>query len=245
MYSSQPTAGLARDAAFVLENAPQPPAVDPADGGPLDASASTGQVSRPTIDGGETSSLDSGVANSDAATSSIGTGEPDAFAGAPPVVVDPNNLLTNASFEDGVGEWVGLANSTVETSATTAHTGEQSLQSVGRTQGWEGPSLEVKSLVQPGADYVVSGWVRSANGGQPFHILRKALCVGDAGAAESSESYAYHQLAETYTNETWAELVTEPFTIPDCELETFVIFFEGPSQGESFYVDDVSLLPAP
>lgn len=219
-------------------------AVESVDGG-LDASTSTGDENTSFIDGGETSALDSGILSSDTTPSSDAASGSDASERDGAVIVDPNNLLTNASFEEGVGAWVGFGTSLADVSTTTAHTGQQSLQSTGRTQSWEGPSIDVTSLVQPGADYVVSGWVRSADVGQTFHILRKASCVGDAGAGESSESFTYFQLAETYTNETWAELVSDPFTIPDCELESFVIFFEGPSQGESFYIDDVALLLAP
>jgi hypothetical protein len=154
-------------------------------------------------------------------------------------------LLSNASFEDGKGDWIPLGGAVLRVSRTTAHTGERSLQLGGRTQSWEGPSLDVTALVQPGQQYVASAWVRTASEGQPFHIVRKAICAGDAGADGNGQGYIYAQLASTYAYGTWSQIVAAPFTVPDCELSSFAIHVEGPAPGATFFLDDVSLSVAP
>lgn len=160
-----------------------------------------------------------------------------------PVVVDPNNLLENGSFEDGVGGWEPLGSSTVEVSATVSRSGEKSLSSVARTQSWEGLGIEALPLLQSGKQYVASGWVRSGDEvEQPFHLLRKAICASEAGVDETEGASVYAQLGIGYTGAAWSQIVSAPFTIPDCELTTFMIYFEGPAPGHGFYLDDVAIV---
>lgn len=164
-----------------------------------------------------------------------------------PVVVDPRNLLvgTNADCEGGRGEWTVLGGSVLVVSDSAAHTGAKGMLSQGRTQSWEGPTIELVGLLKPGRQYVASGWVRSEDGsGQPFHIVRKGICVGDGGVVETDDSEIYVQLASAYTSGDWVQLVSAPFTLPTCHLQTFAIYFEGPAPGKSFYLDDVSVVPA-
>ncbi len=162
-----------------------------------------------------------------------------------PVVVDPDNLLTgtNTNFEGGVGSWTRLGGASISTTTAAAYTGARSLICQGRAQGaWEGPAINGLTILEAGKSYVVSGWVRTKDPeGQPFHIVRKAVCVTDAGP-ETDDSKIYVQLVGGYTGTEWAQLVSEPFSMPDCDLQTFDIYFEGPPIGEAFYLDDVSIV---
>lgn len=160
-------------------------------------------------------------------------------------MVDPYNLILGASFENGPGDWVALGGATLQVTTEKSRSGEKSLATVGRTQNWEGPSLEMIDILTPGESYIASGWVRmKADKGATFHIVRKAICVSDAGVAETDQSKIYLQLGATYTDTTWAQIVTPPFSMPDCDLQTFVLYFEGPGPSEAFYLDDVSVVRA-
>lgn len=219
------------------------PGSDAADSGACDPS--TGKCT-PSSDVASTSGAmsDAGVASSSSAPASS-SDQPEETSGPPPVIVDPNNLIEHPSFEPGTPSflWTAAGGAVISMTTQAAHTGSRSLRCAGRVQGWEGPSIDVVSLVEPGQQYVVSGWVRSTDEtGQPFHILRQATCEGDGGAATDP---SYVQLAATYTDDTWAQIVSEPFTVPDCSLTSFVIYFEGPAPGKVFDLDDVSLTVAP
>lgn len=164
-----------------------------------------------------------------------------------PVVVNPNNLLTgtNTDFETSRGAWMPLGGVVLQTTTATAYTGQKSILANGRTQNWEGPSIEMLNVLEHGKSYIVSGWVRSGDDtGQPFHIVRKAICIYDGGI-ETDDSKIYLPLASTYTDSTWTQIETEPFSMPDCTLQTFVIYFEGPAAMKSFYLDDVVVVEAP
>jgi hypothetical protein len=163
----------------------------------------------------------------------------------PPVVIDPNNLFADPSFESGKGDWTTLGGAVLVPTASSSHTGEHSLLCAGRTETWEGPAIEALPLVERGKTYVVSGWVR-LNGGTSagLTIVRKAACLSDAGVAETDQSVIYGPLgSDLVRNDRWSQVVSTSFTVPDCELSTFLISFEGPRPGESFYLDDVSLTP--
>lgn len=200
------------------------------------------------------SPVEAGPGNSSssaAPSSSSTTSEPVTSSDVPtedpplPVVVDPYNLITGASFENGPGDWVVLGNASLQVTTEKSRSGEKSMATVGRTQNWEGPSLDVLDILEPGESYIASGWVRTKSGnGATFHLVRKAICVNDAGVTETDDSKIYLQLGATYTEDAWGQIVTPPFTMPNCDLQTFVIYFEGPPAGEAFYLDDVSIVRA-
>ena len=205
------------EAACVTSDWTTPPGEGSASGvGPTDAIDDSVTSTSPRSSDQDTS----GTASAAETTPSQEPSEP------PPVVIDPNNLFANASFEDGAGDWTTIGNAVLVAATSTSHTGDRSLLCQGRTQAWEGPSIEALPLVQRGGTYLVSGWVRAANDiGQPFHIVRRAVCLSDAGVEEKDDSVIYVQLAGTYTDDAWSQLVSAPFTVPDCDLSTFVIYF--------------------
>ncbi len=217
---------------------------------------------------GETTQVTSSeVVTSDTTTSSevpttdepTSTSEPassssDESSGPPPPLVVEGNLIQNSSFEQPVltgtlpGRWQAIGNAAAIVSSSVSHTGTRSWQCAGRTVNWEGPGIELRTILDPGIVYVARAWVRmEADKPATFHIVRKNVCVFDGAVEEDNDAnrtLIYSQLAAGFSigNE-WVYLESSPFTLRDCDLNSFVLYFEGPAAGESFYVDDVAVVP--
>ena len=69
-----------------------------------------------------------------------------------------------------------------------------------------------------------------------------AVCAtGDAGEADAGEQESYSPVTLAIVDGEWTEL-SAPLVVPDCELVTFTIYFDGPPPEVDFYVDDISLV---
>lgn len=240
--------------------------------------SSTASESTMDVDASVTTEGDSGVGEttqvtssefvtSDTTTSSevpttdepTSTSEPtssssDESSGPPPPLVVEGNEIQNSSFEQPVltgtlpGRWQVIGNAAAIVSNTVSHTGSRSWQCAGRTQNWEGPGINLLTILDPGITYVARAWVRmEANKPATFHMVRKALCMYEGGVEpenETTKPLIYNQLAAAFTvGDEWVQLESAPFTLRDCELNTFVLYFEGPGAGESFFLDDVAVIP--
>lgn len=148
--------------------------------------------------------------------------------GAP---VENPNLFTDPSFEDGHSGWIPFGNSLILDVSDQAHSGTHCIQSFDRTQTYEGPSRRIAGLVTKGAAYEASGWVR-AEGGPTINLAIKQSCQG------ASDSYI--TFASAVETTAWTQ-VAGIFTVPDCVLTEYLLYFEGPPGGVDFFLDDVSL----
>ncbi|WP_224721580.1 endo-1,4-beta-xylanase [Paenibacillus vietnamensis] len=136
-------------------------------------------------------------------------------------------------FEDGtVQGWRGRGGNEVLTAVgEAAHTGSYGLQVTGRTQGWNGPKLDVTSFMQVGKTYGISAWVRLPAGanasavsmlierttdGQPYY---------ESVTSKSASADGWVKLSGQYTLE-------NPVSNAGVYLESF----DNPTL--SFYVDD-------
>ncbi len=159
----------------------------------------------------------------------------------PPLIVE-GNLLVNGDFEETIEPWTVMGNAAILRSEAEAHTGNASLVCGGRTQQWEGPALELLSVMEPGKQYVMKAWVW-VNEVSPFHIVAAAPCLGDAGVS-SDDSLVYIPVGSALGYELrWTQIETAPFAMrDDCALESFTLYVEGPNPAVGFYLDDVSLV---
>ncbi len=150
--------------------------------------------------------------------------------------VVPANLVQNSGFESGASGWFGFGGPTVSASNAQAHSGSFSGLVSGRTATWQGPAY---SLLGAGAGgtYRANAWVRLRNqSAAQVHMTRKTKCG-------TVESFARVGTANA-TDSGWAE-IAGTFSVADCALSEFVVYFEGPAGGVEFYIDDVSVLRQP
>lgn len=208
-------------------------------------------VTSDTTTSSEVPTTDEPTSTSEPTSSSSSSDE---SSGPPPPLVVEGNLIQNSSFEQPVltgtlpGRWQVIGNAAAIVSSSVSHTGTRSWQCAGRTVNWEGPGIELRTILDPGIVYVARAWVRmEADKPATFHIVRKNVCVFDGAVEEDNDAnrtLIYSQLAAGFSigNE-WVYLESSPFTLRDCDLNSFVLYFEGPAAGESFYVDDVAVVP--
>ncbi|MFD2379517.1 endo-1,4-beta-xylanase [Paenibacillus xanthanilyticus] len=143
-------------------------------------------------------------------------------------------------FEDGtVQGWRGRGGSEVLTAeAAAAHSGAYGLSVTGRTQGWHGPTLDLQTLMQVGATYALSAWVRLPAGQTASDVSMLMQRQTDGSAFYESVA------AKTVTDGAWVKISGE-YTLqhPAEQLAVYIESFGNPTL--AFYVDDVVIERAP
>lgn len=106
-----------------------------------------------------------------------------------------------------------------------------------------GPALNMLPLVNQGAAYEVSAWVRVDNPTSAVSFTTKVLC---REATDSTTPSTFTPIQSFAVSNTWVQITTA-FTAPVCEapnqLQDFKMIIEGPAPGVEIYVDDVRLTP--
>jgi GH35 family endo-1,4-beta-xylanase len=164
----------------------------------------------------------------------------DGFEGVP---TDPDgtppNLIANSSFEAGTDGWSGFGIPTVSISKRQ-HTGDNALLAEGRTDTWQGPAIDVTSVVRPGFIYDTSAFVSIThdkgdkhNTGQPVSLTAQVTCDGQSPqyiniASDTAFRHEYTSLDGT-------------LTLPLCNITQAILYVQGPPAGVNILVDDAAL----
>src|SRR5205085_3795013 len=80
-------------------------------------------------------------------------------------VVDPNNLITNPGFEDGLTGWTNIFGGTVGSSASTIHDGLVAGTLTARGDWYHGLGTSLLGKLKSGQTYHASAWVRLSGSG--------------------------------------------------------------------------------
>jgi endo-1,4-beta-xylanase len=145
----------------------------------------------------------------------------------------PPNLIPNSSFEAGTDGWFGFGIPSV-TIGKRAHTGDRAGLATGRTDTWQGPAIDVTSLVRSGFIYDASAFVSIKHEKDDTVALSaKITCEGaDATyttvASDTAMKHEYTALDGT-------------LTLPLCPLSEVILYVQGPAAGVDVLVDDVAL----
>jgi hypothetical protein len=142
------------------------------------------------------------------------------------------NSIDNADFEAGAAGWFGWGPTTVGLS-TDAHGGNQALRGSGRTASWNGIATDLTSKVVSTASYRASAWMKISGAASDNAVLTAA--VGCAGGATQFIRVG----AATATDSGWVE-VGGTVTIPNCTVQSFALYGEGPAAGVDLLMDDVT-----
>ncbi|WP_171013098.1 endo-1,4-beta-xylanase [Microbacterium sp. 2FI] len=70
-----------------------------------------------------------------------------------------DTVVLQSDFESGTAPWTGRGATIAQTDAA-AHTGTHALAITNRTSSWNGASVDVSTLFEPGVTYTISAWVR-------------------------------------------------------------------------------------
>ena len=142
-----------------------------------------------------------------------------------------NNLVTNPGFENGTEGWEGRS-CKIEAVTTPVHSGTKCAKVSERTDVWQGIKQSLLGKVQNGKTYKVSAWVRLDNADGEFVTL-------SIEQADDKGTKYKNIVKKIASNTEWVELSGEFKLEASGALTTLDIYFEGPSIGTNFYVDDV------
>jgi hypothetical protein len=144
----------------------------------------------------------------------------------------PLIALSFSDFELGLGNWLPRETSKLEL-WSDASSGMAALRSSERALAWQGPTLDVTELIEPGDSFAASAWVKSEDSPSMIILTLEQRCFG--GSVE------YLRLSSRVVpHKVWKQLDGSWFA-PDCELERAILYLEGPDPGAAFLVDDVSV----
>jgi endo-1,4-beta-xylanase len=152
-------------------------------------------------------------------------------AGAQPPSVLPDHIATD--FENGtVQGWYGRGGSEILTvTASAAHSGANGLQVEGRTQGWNGPQLDVTPIMEAGKTYELSAWLRLP-AGTPNASVSMTI-QRTTGGSDHYEGVT----SGTVTAGGWVKLTGEyKLVYPSEKVVVYFELFANPTL--AFYVDD-------
>jgi endo-1,4-beta-xylanase len=148
----------------------------------------------------------------------------------------PLTVVATYGFEDGTTQdWYGRG-ATVSVISDTTHTGDYALMVTGRTDGWNGPALDILSLLEVGATYEISGCIRLTDG---MTATRTNFALEYTPVGEDT-TYPWLGSDDTTTDSEWS-CMTGTFEYTT-DAETLNLYAEAEDPNVSFYIDDVTIV---
>lgn len=127
--------------------------------------------------------------------------------------------------------WYGV-NATISITQEDSHAGAGSMLVTGRTEGWNGPRLNVDTLFAEGSTYTVTGWVKLIDGTDGSQDIKITAITDDGG-----EEYYEVAVATGVTDDEWVR-VSGDFTVPGTPKSIYV---ESNDPSGEFLVDEVTI----
>jgi endo-1,4-beta-xylanase len=144
-------------------------------------------------------------------------------------------VVASYDFEAGTAQgWFARGGSRVAVTTDQANTGTHSLRTTGRTQTWEGPSVELASVLQTGATYTISAFVRLLPGtpSSPVQVTMQRQPVSGATAFDFVNRV-------TATDAGWLQ-VSGSYT-PPSDSSQLQVYFESSNATAQYDIDDVTV----
>jgi GH35 family endo-1,4-beta-xylanase len=154
---------------------------------------------------------------------------------APAASAAPSTVF-ETGFESGTAAFFGRGDAKVAVSTAEARTGTSSLLTTGRTQAWNGPALDGKTLM-PAGTYDIEAWVKLPAGSGADQVSLSVARTPSATGTTSYDSVAY-QVAVNDTG--WTKLSGQyTFATANSSLE---VYLESPDATQQFFLDDVRIV---
>ncbi len=172
-----------------------------------------------------------GTSGGNAGTAGV-SAEPDA---GPPL-----NVFANASFDDGPSLWAPVGNCVTQLVTENPRSASNCLMTSNRTMDWEGPGYALMGRIEPGLTYEARVWARADAAGAEYtlKLTYKKRCTEDPAEG------VFSTLGSRVVSDQWTEL-TGLLVAPECTLLESQLYVEGAPVGESYCIDDTSLLLMP
>jgi hypothetical protein len=155
-------------------------------------------------------------------------------AATAPAAAASGNLLTNADAEGGTSGWFVFGAGTLASNTSVVHGGTRSLLRTGRTASWNGTAQSVTSVLQNGASFTSSVWMRTQSGTPTGKVTLQVTAGGTTN---------YITLAQGAVNSSgWTQLTGTTTVSWSGTLTSATFYVETTSGTDSFYIDDASFV---
>ena len=151
-------------------------------------------------------------------------------------------VVAQYDFEDGTTQgWGAFCGATVVNTTAAAESGTHSLLVSGRTQNCAGPSINLVSLLLPGATYQITGWVELTSG--ETGTDQANFTIQQVDSASGTNYVTVGPYTTNVTDSGWVELSgqyvvsSSPTTL---NLYTQLVN-SGSGATDSFYLDNVTI----
>ncbi|WP_127531216.1 endo-1,4-beta-xylanase [Paenibacillus kobensis] len=148
-------------------------------------------------------------------------------------VTEASNVVASVDFENqSDGGFVGRGNKeTLTVTNAENHTtgGQYALKVEGRQDTWQGPSLNIASIVKAGYEYKISLWAKLSSSSNA--TLRLSTQIG-------GDTYVTLQSASVTPTSGWVKLEG---TYRYFSNSAVTIYVESGNKNDTFYIDDVSI----
>lgn len=159
---------------------------------------------------------------------------------AAPASAEPVTV-SSVDFEDGsLGPWGPRGAVTLAVTDAEAHAGSKSLSVSGRTANWQGVSASSTGLLEQGATYAFSAWVKLPAGTEGTSGIH--FTAEQTPAAGGSSTYTWIGSAADATDDGWVQ-IGGSFAFPD-DVASANVYVEAAAIGTahpSFLVDDLTI----
>jgi endo-1,4-beta-xylanase len=146
--------------------------------------------------------------------------------------------VVSNTFEDGTTEgWVSRGSAILSSSVEAAHGGSASLKTMGRTDTWNGPSLDLRTRILANTTYQISGWVRLV-AGQPASNLK--FTVEQLANGSTSSSFTQVSAAQSVTDAGWVRIQGN-YSVASTDNATLLLYLESDDPTSAYYLDDFTI----
>lgn len=124
--------------------------------------------------------------------------------------------------------------SVIKASSVEPHSGDQCMEVTGRDQGWNGPSIALKDLCEPGVLYIASAWVKA----KWYNSCKLSMQYTDSEGVQH-----YNNLSKVVSQGEWVKIPPIRFCLFD-SMQDVSLYIECDDKAD-LCVDDFSLTEAP
>ena len=153
-------------------------------------------------------------------------------------------IVANYTFEDGTAQgWTSFFGASTPTNTTADfHSGTQSLLTSTSSTGTGGPQVNLTGVLEAGAQYTITGWIKLAPGDNPATANANFTIQRSDPAPACSGGTCYDTIGAYTTGVTtggWTQ-IGGAYTVSTTEtaLKLYAQLV-GATSAESFYLDDV------
>lgn len=142
------------------------------------------------------------------------------------------NVILNSDFEDGkIGDWKGRGSALLTTTNEASRNGKYSILTKNRTQGWNGPSIDLTGKLLFTGVYKFSAWVKIKRGQQDSEMIM-TIERFKGGTTNWDRIAALNSKTETWVN------LTGDYEAKN-DFDKISVYIESSNATLEYYIDEI------